>query len=100
MRASRLQQSLDNLSAAMREVESALGELRATRDPLAEYIYRARRHYREMSDTKAANATTRPRKSAGKPPATTATAAPSPNGPGCFATLRDDSLSPAGPIAS
>ena len=52
MRASRLQQSLDQLSAAMREVEDALAERRTARDPLAEYIFHARRHYREMSDTK------------------------------------------------
>ena len=52
MRASRLQQSLDQLSAALREVESVLAELRERRDPLAEYIFHARRHYREMSDTK------------------------------------------------
>jgi hypothetical protein len=45
-------ESLGKLSAAMREVESALGELRGMRDPLAPYISHARRHYREMSDTK------------------------------------------------
>ena len=47
MRAGHLQQSLDNLSAAMREVETALAELRATHAPLALSIFQARRHYGE-----------------------------------------------------
>ena len=52
MRAAHLQRSLDNLAAAMREVERDLAELRAMHDPLALHIFQSRREYRTMSDTK------------------------------------------------
>ncbi|HZS18162.1 MAG TPA: hypothetical protein VFA51_09560 [Candidatus Udaeobacter sp.] len=52
MRASRLQDALERLSAAMRDVESELAEMKAEQDPLASHIYVSRRHYRNVNDTK------------------------------------------------
>lgn len=52
MRASRFRTALDSLSAAMREVETALEEMRAEHDPLAVHIFVARRAYRHTHDTK------------------------------------------------
>lgn len=52
MRAHRLQTALDNLSAALRETEAALEEMRTEPDPLAVHIFVSRRQYRNMSDTK------------------------------------------------
>ena len=46
MRAGRLQTALANLSAAMREVEEALSEMRSEHDPLAVHIFVSRRSYR------------------------------------------------------
>ena len=85
MRASHLQRSLDNLAAAMREVEKDLAELRAMHDPLALHIFQSRRHYRTMSDTKSGKRHALAARLSWRTPATTATAAPSPNGPGCCA---------------
>jgi hypothetical protein len=52
MRAARLQDSLERLSLAIRDVESELAAMRAEHDPLASHIFIARRHYRNVSDTK------------------------------------------------
>jgi hypothetical protein len=52
MRAARLQDSLERLGAAMRDVESELAAMKAEHDPLASHIYVSRRQYRNMQDTK------------------------------------------------
>ena len=52
MRAHRLQNALAALGDAMREVNSAIEEMRREHDPLASHIFVARRFYRNMSDTK------------------------------------------------
>jgi hypothetical protein len=52
MRANRLQNALKHLSEAIREVASALEEMRAESDPLAVHIFVSRRHYRNMADVK------------------------------------------------
>jgi hypothetical protein len=52
MRATRLQDSLERLTAAMREVESELAAMKAEQDPLASHIFVARRRYRNVNDTK------------------------------------------------
>ena len=52
MRAARLQDALERLSLAIREVESELSAMKAEHDPLASHIFLARRHYRNVNDTK------------------------------------------------
>lgn len=52
MRPGRLQDALENLTAAIREVEAAVHEMRAEHDPLAVRIFTSRRQYRNMPDTK------------------------------------------------
>jgi hypothetical protein len=52
MRAARLQDALERLTAAIRDVESALAEMKAEHDPLASHIFISRRHYRNVNDTK------------------------------------------------
>jgi hypothetical protein len=52
MRAARLNNALQNLSQAIRDVEAVLGEMRAEKDPLATHIFVSRRHYRNAHDTK------------------------------------------------
>ena len=52
MRAGRLQDALERLTAAIREVESELAAMKAEQDPLASHIFVARRHYRNVNDTK------------------------------------------------
>jgi hypothetical protein len=52
MRANRLQNALNSLSAALREAEAALEEMRGESDPLAVHIFVSRRQYRNMRDTK------------------------------------------------
>ena len=52
VRSSRLQNALNTLGEAIREVEAALEETRAEHDPLALHIFTSRRHYRSMRDTK------------------------------------------------
>jgi septal ring factor EnvC (AmiA/AmiB activator) len=52
MRTAQLNDALQNLAAAMRKVENAIAELKAERDPLASYIFVARRQYRAANDTK------------------------------------------------
>jgi hypothetical protein len=46
MRAARLQDALEELTAAMRDVESELAAMKAEHDPLASHIFVSRRHYR------------------------------------------------------
>jgi hypothetical protein len=48
----RLQDALNNLRDAVREVEAALDEMRAEHDPLAVHIFVSRRNYRKIVDTK------------------------------------------------
>jgi hypothetical protein len=52
MRAARLQDALERLSLAIRQVESELAAMKAEHDPLASHIFIARRRYRNVNDTK------------------------------------------------
>jgi hypothetical protein len=52
MRAARLQQALERLTAAIRDVESELAAMKAEHDPLASHIFVSRRNYRNVNDTK------------------------------------------------
>jgi len=52
MRAARLQDALERLTAAICDVESELAAMKAEHDPLASYIFISRRHYRNVNDTK------------------------------------------------
>jgi hypothetical protein len=52
MRATRLQNALERLTAAVREVESELAGMKAEHDPLASHIFVSRRNYRNVNDTK------------------------------------------------
>ena len=52
MRAARLQDALERLASAIRDVESELTALKTEHDPLATHIFISRRHYRQASDTK------------------------------------------------
>ena len=52
MRAVRLQDALERLTAAIRDVESELAAMKAEHDPLASHIFVSRRHYRNVHDTK------------------------------------------------
>ncbi len=51
MYASQLQNALESLAKAIREVDAALVEMRAERDPLALHIFVSRRQYRNLDDT-------------------------------------------------
>ncbi|PYL64821.1 MAG: hypothetical protein DMF20_09870 [Verrucomicrobia bacterium] len=52
MRAARLQDALERLTVAIRDVEAELTALKAEHDPLASHIFVSRRHYRNVNDTK------------------------------------------------
>jgi hypothetical protein len=52
MRAARLQDALERLTAAIRDVESELAAMKAEQDPLASHIFISRRSYRNLNDTK------------------------------------------------
>jgi hypothetical protein len=52
MRASRLQEALERLTAAIRDVECELAAMKAEQDRLASHIFVSRRSYRNVSDTK------------------------------------------------
>jgi hypothetical protein len=52
MRAVRLQDALQRLTAAIRDVESELAAMKAEHDPLASHIFVSRRYYRNVNDTK------------------------------------------------
>jgi len=52
MRAARLQDTLQRLSAAIRDVESELAAMKAEHDPLATHIFVSRRHYRHANNPK------------------------------------------------
>jgi hypothetical protein len=52
MRAARLQDALERLTAAIRDVESELAAMKAEHDPLASHIFVSRRHCRNVKDTK------------------------------------------------
>jgi hypothetical protein len=52
MSAERLQDALERLTAAIRDVDTELADLKADHDPLASYIFVSRRHYRNADDTK------------------------------------------------
>ena len=52
MRATRLQDALERLTAAIQDVESELAAMKAEHDPLASHIFVARRRYRNVDDTK------------------------------------------------
>ena len=52
MRAARLQDALERLTSAIRDVESELAAMKADHDPLASHIFVSRRHYRNVNDTK------------------------------------------------
>ena len=52
IRATRLQEALEGLIAAIRDVEAELAAMKAEQDPLASHIFVSRRSYRNASDTK------------------------------------------------
>ena len=52
MRAARLQDALERLTVAIRDVEGELAAMKAEHDPLALHIFVSRRHYRNVNDTK------------------------------------------------
>ena len=52
MRAARLQDALERLTAAIHDVESELAAMNAEHDPLASHIFVSRRRYRNVNDTK------------------------------------------------
>jgi hypothetical protein len=52
MREARLQDALERLTVAIRDVESELAAMKAERDPLALHIFVSRRNYRNVNDTK------------------------------------------------
>ena len=52
MRAARLQNVLERLTAAIRNVEAELTAMKAEHDPLASHIFISRRNYRNSDDTK------------------------------------------------
>jgi hypothetical protein len=51
-RGARLQEALERLTAAIRDVESELASTKAEQDPLASHIFISRRCYRNANDTK------------------------------------------------
>jgi hypothetical protein len=52
MHAARLQDALERLTAAIRDVDSELAGMKAEHDPLASHIFVSRRYYRNVNDTK------------------------------------------------
>jgi hypothetical protein len=52
MRAARLEQALERLSAAICDVESELEAMKREHDPLASHIFVSRRHYQNVNDMK------------------------------------------------
>ena len=52
MRAARLQDALERLTAAIHDVEAELAAMKAEHDPLASHIFILRRNYRNADDTK------------------------------------------------
>ena len=48
----RLQDALERLTKAIRDVETELAAMKTEHDPLASHIFVSRRHYRNASDTK------------------------------------------------
>ena len=52
MRVARLQDALERLTAAIRDVESELAAMKAEHDPLPSHILVSRRHCRNVNDTK------------------------------------------------
>ena len=52
MRAARIQDALERLTKAIRDVESELAAMKVEHDPLGSHIFVSRRHYRNASDTK------------------------------------------------
>jgi hypothetical protein len=52
MHAARLQDALERLTAAIRDVESELAAMKAEHDPLASHVFVSRRSYRSVNDTK------------------------------------------------
>ena len=52
MGVARLQEALERLTKAMRDVETEVAAMKAEHDPLASHIFISRRHYRNSNDTK------------------------------------------------
>jgi len=52
MRVARLENALERLTAAIRNVESELASMKAEHGPLASHIFVSRRHYRNANNTK------------------------------------------------
>ena len=52
MRSRQLNDALEKLTKAIREVEAVVETVRAEHDPLASHIFISRRHYRNANDTK------------------------------------------------
>ena len=47
-----LEDALERLTKAIRDVETELAAMKAEHDPLASHIFVSRRHYQNLSDTK------------------------------------------------
>ena len=52
MRAARLENALERLTAAIRDVETELAAMKAEHDQLATHIFLSRRDFRNANDTK------------------------------------------------
>jgi hypothetical protein len=52
MRSRQLEDALEKLTKAIREVEAVVEAIGAEHDPLASHIFISRRHYRNAADTK------------------------------------------------
>ena len=52
MRTTRLENALERLTAAIRDVETELAAMKAEHDPLGSHIFVSRSHYRNANNTK------------------------------------------------
>jgi hypothetical protein len=88
MRAARLQDALERLTTAIRDVESELAAMKAEHDPLASHIFVSRRSYRNVNDTKSGKRREMTARLVSILPASLAFAAASTNGNASWGRLR------------
>src|SRR5439155_21755587 len=89
MRAARLQDALERLIVAIRDVESELASMKAEQDPLASHIFVSRRYYRNVNDTKSGKRREMTARLSFNTACELGFAAASTNGSGSWALLRD-----------